>query len=256
MKRTFASPGRIVNMDGTTGQSYGFTQGNPPVISYADLNYAYSPQNDLYYYAQSFGTGSMNIGAVNKVTAQQWTMPNCTFDDIDSAVGVPVLQTPYLQYFPTATHCKLYEYPEYGVMYSYFEYYNLNPAGITLLGSVDDFDITPNVDPTDLFIAPLEIDINFHLVVNDTLINGNQKKILNEVIDAEGFGTLTTPWGNFDVIKIVNHYSELYFVNGALIDEFHQPVVTFISKDGNQLDLTLPEGSATTGTVATEMIEF
>ncbi|MCX6277477.1 MAG: T9SS type A sorting domain-containing protein [Bacteroidetes bacterium] len=256
IKRTFSPPGRSVNLISAAGPSNGFNPVNPPVITYADLNYAYSPQNDLYYYAQSYGTGSMNIGPVNKLTAQQWTMPNCTFEDIDSAVGIPVSQTPYLQYFPTATHCKLYEYLEYGEIYSYFEYYDLNPSGITLLGSVDDFDFTPNADTTDLFIAPLEIDINFHLVVNDTLINGNQKKILNEVIDAEGFGTLTTQWGNFDVIKIVNHYNEFYYENGILIDEFHQPVVTFISKDGNQLDVTLPEGSATTGTVATEMIEF
>jgi hypothetical protein len=109
---------------------------------------------------------------------------------------------------------------------------------------------------TDLFIAPLAIDINFHLVANDTITTGNQKKILSEVINAEGFGTLTTPWGILDVIKIVNHYNEYYYQNGILIDEFHQPVVTFISKNGNQLDITLPEGSSTTGTVSTEWIEY
>jgi hypothetical protein len=256
MKRTFPPPGRMVNMDGTAGQSFGFTQSTPPVITYADLVYAYSPQNGLEYYSQDFGTGSMDIGSVNKVTAQQWTMPNCTFDPVDTAVGVPVSQTPFLQYFPTATHCKLYEYPEYGVTYSYFEYYDLNPAGITLLGSVDDFYPTPNVDSTNLFIAPLDIDINFHLVVNDTITSGTQQKILNEIIDAEGFGTLTTPWGTFEVIKIVNHYNEFLYNNGMLIDEFHQPVVTFISKNGNELDVTLPEGSAATGVVSTEYIEF
>ena len=256
MMRTFVAPGSTTRFNSPDGQMNGLTSGTPIVVTYADLNYAYSPQNDLYYYNQSVGTGSMNIGAVNKVTAQQWYMPNCSFNEIDSAVGVPVSQTPFFQNFPTATHCMLYEYPEDGEIYSYFEYYGLNPSGITLLGSVDDFDPTPFISSTNLFIAPLAIDINFHLVANDTITAGNQQKILSEVINAEGFGTLTTPWGNLDVIKIVNHYNEFYYQNGILVDEFHQPVVTFISRNGNQLDLTLPEGSAATGLVSTEFIEF
>ncbi|MCX6277476.1 MAG: T9SS type A sorting domain-containing protein [Bacteroidetes bacterium] len=256
MKRTFTPPCSSPNLKSKAGQSYRPEQSNPPLITYADLDYAYSPQNGLQYYSQDVGTGSMNIGTVNLVTPQQWVMPPCTFNDIDTARGIPVSQTPYLQYFPTATHCKLYEYPEYGVIYSYFEYYKLNPTGITLLGSVDDFEITPNVIENNFFIAPLSIDINFHLVLNDTLIYGNQKKILNEVVDAEGFGTLTTPWGTIDVLKIVTYYNELYYEDGELVEEYHQPVITFISKTGNELNVTLPEGSATTGTVSTEMIEF
>ena len=256
MKRTFAPPGSASNLKGKAGQSYRPAQGIPPVITCADLDCAYNPQNGLQYYSQDVGTASMNIGTVNLVNPQQWVMPPCTFNDIDTARGIPVSQTPFHQYFPTATHCKLYEYPEFGVIYSYFEYYNLNPAGVTLLGSVDDFNFTPNVIEDNFFIAPLAIDINFHSVLNDTLIYGNQTKILNEVVDAEGFGTLVTPWGTFAVLKMVTYYNELYYEDGELVEEYHQPVITFISKTGNELTVTLPEGSATTGTVATEMIEF
>ena len=256
MKRTFSTAGRTVNLSGTAEQPFGLAQVNPPVLTYSDMAYAYSPQNGLQYYAQTYGTGSMDLGTVNLVTPQQWVMPNCTFDEIDTARGIPVAQTPYLQDFPTASHCKLYEYPEDGEIYSYYEYYDLNQNGITLLGSVDDFNITPNVDETNLFIAPLPIDINFHLVVNDTIFSGTRSKILIEDIAAEGFGTLATPWGVLEVIKIVNHYNEFYYKNGVLIDEYHQPVVTFISKTGNQLDITVPEGYSATGLVPTECIEF
>lgn len=256
IKRTFVAPAKTVRQNGAAGQPPGATVVNPPVVTYADLNFAYSVQNGLYYYNQIAGTPSMNIGTLNKVTPQQWTMPNCNFDQIDTAYGIPVSQTPFQSYFPTASHCKLYEYPENGVTYSFFEYYNLNNTSVTLLGNVDDFNLTPNVVNDSWLIAPLPIDINFHMVVNDTVITDNQTKIYNEVINAEGFGTLTTTWGSMEVLKLVNHYNELIYENGVLVDEYHQPVVTFISKNGNQLELELPPGSATTGTVATEYIEY
>ncbi len=256
MKRTFTPPGKKDRTIGAYGPNNGFSQGSAPVITYADLNYAYSPQNNLIFYSQNNGSVSMDIGVVNKVTAQQWVMPACAWDAIDSAVGVPVSQTPFAQYFPTATHCKLYEYLDFGDIYSYFEYYDLNPSGVTLLGSADDFESTPNIAASDLYIAPLDIDINFHFIANDTIKYGTQTKVLNEIIDAEGFGTLATPWGTFEVIKIVNHYNEYYYNNGILMDEFHQPVVTFMSKTGSSFEMTLPEGSATTGLVSTEYVEF
>lgn len=120
MTRTFIPPGKSIGKTGSTCPFNAISQVTPPVITYADLNYAYSPQNDLIFYTQDYSSVTMNIGIVNKVTPQQWVMPVSIWDAIDSAVGVPVSQTPFYQSFPTATHCKLYEYVDYGSLYSYF----------------------------------------------------------------------------------------------------------------------------------------
>jgi hypothetical protein len=227
-----------------------------PVITYEDIKDAYKIENGLIYYSSPDDeTYSMNLGTVDLVNPQHWILPDCEFNE-EKATGIALEGTPYAKEFSDATHCKLYTYEEDGETYECYEYYNLNQTGATLLGSGDDFDEEPFIEHDDLFLAPFPLDKNFNLSLKDTIIANTHKKITEQSITVEGFGTLTTPWGDVEVLKIVNNYKEWYYKDNVLKSQKSVPVIQFISKGGYQCEIDLEENSPTTGEVTAEFMDF
>jgi hypothetical protein len=217
---------------------------------------AYSPQNDLnYFYCDSDSTYQMDIGTVDLVNAQQWVMPNCTLVGSDVGKGIPIASAPYKQYFPEATHCKQYTYPDE----IDYEFYQFSQNQITLCGEVDHplTGDSVEVDTTDFLMATLNIDLNTKFTAVDSNTIDGKTFVYKEDIAVEGFGTLTTPDGNVDVLKIRNSYSQfIYDDKGQLTYQDVSPVITFVGKDGHRLDIELPDNSPTTGTVEVDWMEY
>lgn len=227
-----------------------------PVITFEDINDAYKNENNLIYYTspddESF---SMNLGIVDLENPQHWILPECKFIE-EKATGIAVQGTPYMSEFADATHCKQFTYNEDGEIYEFYEYYKLNQSGATLLGSGDDFDDKAFIEHDNLLLTPFPLDKNFKLSLKDTIITGTRKKITEQDIVVEGYGILTTSWGDVEVLKIVNNYREWFYIDNELTSEDSAPVIQFISKSGHQCELDLAENSPTTGDVTVEWMDF
>ncbi len=169
--------------------------------------------------------------------------------------GVPLSETAYTSNFPSATHARLYTYPDSELFY---EFYQFSEAGIVLLGMIDTIPDEQWVEKitTNEFLATLPLSVNTSLVTIDTLLWKDTTYFVDIRIKAEGFGTLVTPAGNVEVLKIRNEYNEIsYDENNDLIEEIHRIAYTFYSKFGHRLTVYLSEDSPATGNVDIEEVE-
>ena len=229
---------------------------NAPIsITYQDMIKAYNAQNDIEYsYSKDDSTYKMNIGKADLVNAQHWVMPNCSFKDSDYGEGILPSKTSYLNSFPTATHCKLYKYDTE----EYYEYYQFSPEKISLIGTVYH-DVTASeteIDTADFLMTAFPLDINSRFVSGDSVCVNDTCFVYHEEIAPYGFGTLTTPSGDLEVLVLINNYREKYYKIGAAPKEYIERVLVFISKEGHQLNVVLSENSPQFGDVVVDWMEY
>jgi hypothetical protein len=231
-------------------------------ITYSDLIQTYNPINTLQFSWTEEGSYQMNIGIVDLENPQTWTMPNFPLITVPFGEGVPLSETPYLGDFPTATHCRLYKYLEEfdGNFYEefFYEFYQFSENGVLLMGVIDTIPELEWVEKSfnNEYMATLPLNINTDLATSDTILWHDTTYIVDIHIITEGFGTLITPAGNVEVLKIRNEYNEKsYDENNILLDEFQIIAYTFYSKFGHRLSVYLTEGSATTNVVDIDEVE-
>jgi hypothetical protein len=228
---------------------------SPFEITYQDLIDAYSPVNDLEYYTSDEDNYfEMNIGTSDLVNAQHWEMPDFDLGEEDYGEGILPSETPYWNYFPSATHCKLYEYDEE----DYYEYYTFTEQLITLIGAVDiETGEEEDAEEINLLIAPLPLDLNSTYVTGDSIHVDDGISISEQQILPFGFGTLTTPDGDFEVLVFLDIYNFIYYSDNE--DDYSEEagsILIFISKEGHQLNVWLEEGTDTEGEVEVDWIEY
>ena len=228
---------------------------SPIIITYEDLLAAYAPQNDLeYYFTSPDSTYQMNIGAVDLVNPQHWVMPSCYLGSNDYGEGIEPSTTPYQSNFPNATHCKIYKYPTE----EYFEYYQFTKDAITLVGNVyvDLSTNVPEVDDVSFLMTPLNLDINTTFVSGDSTTVDYYTFVYHQEISPYGFGTLTTPDGDIEVLALLNNYEEKLYIEGIDPVSITEKVLVFISKEGHQLNVMLSENSPASGNATIDWMEY
>ncbi|MFA6981377.1 MAG: T9SS type A sorting domain-containing protein [Ignavibacteriaceae bacterium] len=228
---------------------------SPIVITYEDLLAAYAPQNDLeYYFTSPDSTSQMNIGVVDLVNPQHWIMPSAYLGSNDYGEGIEPSTTPYQSNFPNATHCKIYKYPTE----EYFEYYQFTKDAITLVGNVyvDLSTNVPEVDDVSFLMTPLNLDVNTTFVSGDSMTIDYYNLVYHQEISPYGFGTLTTPDGDIEVLALLNNYEEKLYIEGIDPVSITEKVLVFISKDGHQLNLMLSENSPASGNATIDWMEY
>lgn len=228
---------------------------SPVVITYEDLLAAYAPNNDLeYYYTSEDSTYQMNIGAVDLINPQHWVMPAAYLGSNDYGEGIDPTTTPYYNDFPNATHCKIYKYPTE----EYFEYYEFTKESITLVGNVY-IDLTtnlPEVDYASFLMTPLNLDINTTFEAGDSMAVDYYSLVYHQQISPYGFGTLTTPDGDIEVLALLNNYEVTLYMEGIDPASFTEKVLVFISKEGHQLNVMLSENSPSSGNATIDWMEY
>jgi len=228
---------------------------SPITITYQDMMQAYDAKNGLeYYYSNEDSTYRMNIGKEDLVNEQHWVMPNCFLEDNDYGEGISPSKTPYLNSFPTATHCKLYKYDTE----EYYEYYQFSQQNISLIGTVYH-DITAaetEIDTADFLMTALPLDINTRFVAGDSVSVDDTCYVYHEEIAPYGFGTLTTPYGDIKVLVLKNSYQERVYAGNQLVYNYSESLLTFISKEGHQLNVLLSENSPQSGDVVVDWMEY
>jgi hypothetical protein len=180
-------------------------------VSLADFNTISAVGNTWLLYESNNATFSMNIGTANNASPQTWTLPanlpsyfqGAGRSDFVAPSSVPValqvagankvMQTYYLD--NNDQHMKVYDH------------YDLNNAGIDHIGTSYDLEVgtddtfdEPNYEFADV---PLDLNDNFTTTIEDknyvtdlTLI----KYIEN--ITADAYGTITTPEGTFNCLRL------------------------------------------------------
>lgn len=238
------------------------TKTNSFEITYADVIHSYDIQNTLQYSWTEEGSYQMNIGIIDLVNPQTWTLPNFPLITEPDGAGVPLSETSYESNFPTATHCRLYKYQDVVDNISYdeffYEFYQFSEDGIFLLGAIDTIPDLEWVEKNSFneYLATLPLSINTNLVTNDTIVWKGITYMTDIHIVSEGFGTLVTPAGNVEVLKIRNDYKEKsYDENDVLLNEIEFVAYTFYSKFGHRLNIYLSEGSPTTNVVDIDEVE-
>lgn len=228
---------------------------SPIAITYEDMIKAYNPNNDLeYYYSNEDSTYQMDIGTSDLINAQHWIMPNCYLGESDYGNGISPSKTLYLDKFPSATHCKVYKYEDE----EYYEYYEFSQQQISLIGSV--YHNIPSgeteVDTADFLMAMLPLDLNTNFTAGDSLCANDTCFVYHEEISPYGFGSLTTPDGEIEVLVLLNNYKERIYSKNTLIENYNESVLTFISKEGNQLNILLAENSPLKGNVVVDWLDY
>ncbi len=234
-------------------------KGNPISVTSTDMLELYKPQNDLMYYWTDEGTYQMNIGTADYENQQTWTMPNFPLNAEPTGDGIPIEDAPGLSRYPNATHCRVYQYDDNGDDDFFYEYYQFTETEVTILGFLDTIPAQEwsEFDDYNELVTSLPLDINTdfttqsEVVFRDTIYN-------REVyVYTEGFGSLTTPYGTEEVLKVrCDVYETVYNLEYNLIDEYETTYITFYSKQGTRLALELEEGSTATGNVNIVDVQF
>jgi hypothetical protein len=228
-------------------------------VSYNDMVQLYQAQNDLKYYYTNNGNYTMNIGTVDYENAQTWTMPTFPLIAEPTGDGISIENAVGEKYFPTATHCRQYNYTDGVDTENFYEYYQFTDTAITLLGFIDTIP-TQQWGEHDFYnelVTPLPLDINTDFITESEIQFRDTIYSRTQEVYTEGYGTLTTALGNEDVLKVRADVSEtIYDLNYNIIDESLITYFTFFSKQGTRLILELEEGSITSGNVNIVNVQF
>ncbi len=252
---------RIFNSNTTITESaiLKTSKSNPISVTYSDMLQLYQPQNNLLYYWTDEGIYQMDIGTVDYENSQTWIMSAFPLNVEPTGDGIPIENAPGRNHFPEATHCRLYNYTDNTDSEFFYEYYEFTENEITLLGFLDTIPTLEwsEHDNYDELVTPLPLDINTDFETQseveyvDTIYNRKQ------YVYTEGYGTLTTPYGTEEVLKVrADVLLTIYDLNYNIIDEYETIYITFYSKQGTRLVLELEEGSTATGTVNVVDVQF
>lgn len=228
-----------------------------PEITYEDLLNAYKPENNLnYYYPEEDTVYQMDVGIIDYDNPQHWIMPDITLSDPDFGEGIPLSKSPYASDFSTATHCKKYTY--YDPDEVFYEFYEFHEDSIKIIGVVNENyeDSTVEIDTTDFIVTLLDININTEFIVQDSIVLGNESWLLEQYIYPQGFGTLTTPDGDLQVLLLANDYLERKYVDGKFQYEKIAYYNIFISKEGHMLTVKLKDDAPLTGLTEIDFLEY
>ena len=231
-----------------------------PSITYNDLHSVYSSGILHCFYAPDTATFHMNVGINDTVNPQHWTMPNISSLKPDSlGHSISPSATPFAAlYFPSSTLCLKYIYPD---SEEFYEFYRMTQEVFTELGTVDiyynqqDQKIT-EVDTLNITLTSFPLSLNTRLSGSYTEKHGDTTYDISENIRMAGFGTLSTPDGDLQVLKIYNNYHEECRVKGDLLYTYQAPEISFYCKDAHRLDLYLTEDSDSTGMVSITDLEY
>jgi hypothetical protein len=245
-----------LNLKNTTPQN-SVQQTNAAVsISLADFN-TISAVGNTWLYQSNNATFSMNIGTANNSTPQTWALPanlpsyfqGAGRSDFIAPSSVPmslqiagankVMQTYYLD--NNNQHMKVYDH------------YDVNAGSIDHIGTSYDLEVgtddifdEPNYEFSDV---PLDLNDNFTTTIEskDYVTNLTLTKYV-ETITADAFGTISTPDGTFNCLRmsIVNQKYTRPNESSAytLVSTTNQ--VSFMTKEGVYFNAQV---SATSGTV-------
>ncbi len=233
-------------------------------ISLADFNTISAVGNSWLLYLSNGGTFSMNIGTANNASPQTWTLPanlstyfqGAGRSDFIATGSVPVA----LQAAGANKVMTTYYLDNNGEPMKVYDHYDINSAEIEHLGTSYDLSVgaDDNFNQPDYKFADVPLDLNDNFISTieeeDYITNLTLTKYI-ETITADAYGTISTPDGVFDCLRmsIVNqkytrpNESTAY----TLVSTTNQ--VSFVTKEGAFFNAQV---SATSGTATLSNFQY
>jgi hypothetical protein len=231
----------VLNLKNPQSQ-HSITQTNSAItIGYSDFNTISSIGNTWLSYQKVNGGFSMNVGTANSTSPQTWTLPANLLDEFSNAGRSDFID-------PNSVPAGLEVAGANKVMRSYYldnndrvldeyEHYFIDNDGIDHLGTSydvevgedDNFDEEPDYEYADV---PFDLGDNSATTFEEKDYVSNQtltKYIQNSTVDA--FGTISTPDGVYDCLRIVVTSQRFTRPNEATL-EGNYIWVSFLTKEG------------------------
>jgi len=247
LKRTFSSQA----MDNKVSARNKVLQKNGKsaiVMDLAAMQNIYEIADIEYNFTEDETEFTMDIGDADLENAQTWVMPDIDFPYYCIGENKDVAQSPYYSTFSEATHLKQYDYSEQNEQF--YEYYKFAADKIEIIGLVDVINENPEIIPVTYLVAPLPLNIDTDFETSAEYTLNGETYHYEQYIYTEGFGTLETPEGTFNCLKLANDYYEDVYVDGNLVESYATFVYTFYCENGYRLDVYLdPEVEVFTGVV-------
>ncbi len=225
-------------------------------LNYNDFIQLYDGKNLTYHYTDIIESGfTMNVGTEDFENPQTWTLPDFPFIDSDTGENTDLSQSEYSEFFPTATHLQFFDYHDDEETYS--EFYEFSDEKIQVIGGVweTNWDNKVYFDSLQFVISLIPLDINLDFEKLDTISIADTTYNLNSHVYTTGYGTLVTPYGNFNALKVAVEYYEEIKINDVLVGWGDEFVYNFYCENGYKASVYLSEGSEITGNVNIDYVE-
>jgi len=220
----------------------------------ADMQQIYLTSDIDYNFTEEGVNYTMNIGVVDYETAQTWIMPDFDFVEYEIGENQNVAGSPYFSSFPTATHLQYYDYSEWDEFY--YEYYTFSADKIEIIGGVDIFEGNEEIEPMSYLVTPLPLNINTDFSSIEEFTFNDTTYYFEQYVYTEGFGTLETPEGTFNCLKIANDFYAEVYAGDELVGSLETYIYTFYCENGYRLNLYLnPDETVFTGEVDIDYVD-
>ncbi len=225
------------------------------LLGLTEMQQIYLNSDTEYNFTEKGVSYTMDIKNVDLVNAQTWVMPDFNFVDYEIGENADVSSSPYFSSFPTATHLQYYDYSEWDEYY--YEYYQFSSDKIEIIGGVDVFAGEVDIEPMSYIVTPLPLDINTDFSSDEQFTLNDTTYHFVQHIYTEGYGTIETPHGTFNCLKIANDFYADEYVGGELIADLETYLYTFYCENGYRLNLYLSEDETTyTGVVDIDFVDL
>jgi len=224
-------------------------------FSFAQINFTANDLNNMYSVGSTtlnVSTGrilnvSMDIGTASN-SAQNWVLPsNLTYTDTMKMIHIPFVGSPFENNFPGATNCMKIDFTnENFTVYNYIKIASDHMAnvgrGIIASDTVAAIDAVSDT----MTILPVELGTNFQLKSTEDLGNG-LINMMTGTTTYDGYGTISTPYGNFQCLRSIEETKSEIYLNGDLHSTGIEKQVIFMSKQARiEMDI---ESASTSGVV-------
>lgn len=240
------------------------TTATPISLTEAEMNAISAPRSSWLTLFGNTSTATMDIGIADNVNAQTWTLPAGIlnlFEFYNNEDFIPIAEVPAELKFAGANKVVKTEYEDNGGnIIEVYDHYILDNDAIDYIGISYYYYLDEDADafdPVDYKFSDVPLQLNDSYVFEESETQSEFRNLKyyesNKTVDA--FGTLTTPYGNFDCLRISFSTTEYTRPDISSVYTAGTPYtsVGFITEQGHYF---VAKTSGTSGSVTLDDIQF
>lgn len=133
----------------------------------------------------------MDVGVTDLSEARTFTMPEIAFDGVWRYVIMAPEDTPYAADIPGATHVLVEQFDDPSEGFAWYEYYQIDETGITVLAYVGEYDGETEFMPIGFPLAAFPLDETLSLFHEEQYYDEDfEQEVLNDqTVEMHGYGT-------------------------------------------------------------------
>ncbi len=236
----------------------------PMILTGSEMNAISSPRSSWLTLLRNTSPITMDIGIADNLNAQTWILPAGLLDLFDSYRNedfIPIAEVPEELRFPEANKVVKTEYldSEDNIIEVY-DHYVIDNDAIEYIGISYYYHLEEDsdaFDPEDYKFSDVPLQLGDKYTYNEsaTEVADRNLKYYETIKSVDAFGTLNTPYGDFDCLRIsfvVSEYTRPD-ISSAYSKGWTKTSVGFITEQGHYF---VAQSSGTSNSVSLDFIEF